>query len=227
MKKASLIALALISASLLPINSAAADSDPCTAEDPCQTWAVVNESGLVTNIIVCQPSVCGSGEFAGSKVVLQVPANPVTHQSQGGYYGGPDPQSPQAVHYDSEAKIFTRGSEKFPANVTKVENFEDGTSITTLKTTVKSQMVGFGPENFVNGEMKFTPVIDDETGADLYVYQYVSEGLGNSSPTVQTITFDSPKTKDEITEAIIENDLNLLLTWIDELLAMLDVWVKP
>jgi hypothetical protein len=61
----------------------------------------------------------------------------------------------------------------------------------------------------------------------LYVYQYVSEGLGNSSPTVQTITFDSPKTKDEITEAIVENDLNLLLTWIDELLAMLDVWVKP
>jgi hypothetical protein len=226
MKKVTLIALALISASLLPINSASADSAPCTAEDPCQTWAVVNESGLVTNIIVCQPSVCGSGEFAGSKVVLQVPADPVTHQSQGGYYGGADPNSPQAVHYNSEAKVFTQGSAAFPAPLTKVETFEDGTSITTLKTTVKSQMLSFRPEDFVNGEMKFTPVIDDQTGADLYVYQYVSEGFGIGLPTVEMISFDSPKTKDEITTAIIENNLNLLLTWIDELLGMLDTWVK-
>lgn len=226
MKKVSLIALALISASLLPINSAAADSAPCTAEDPCQTWAVVNESGLVTNIIVCQPSVCGSGEFAGSKVVLQVPADPVTHQSQGGYYGGADPNSPQAVHYNSEAKVFTRGSEAFPAPLTKVETFEDGTSITTLQTTVKSKMLSFGPESFVNGEMKFTPVIDDQTGAELYVYHYVSEGFGLSVPKVETIAFDSPKTKDEITAAIAEKNLNLLLAWIDELLSMLDTWVK-
>ena len=226
MKKVKLLALALFSLSLLPISSANADSAPCTAEDPCQTWAVVNESGLVTNIIVCQPSVCGSGEFAGSKVVLQVPADPVTHQSQGGYYGGSDPDSPQAVHYNSEAKVFTQGSAAFPAPLTKVETFEDGTSITTLQTTVKSKMLTFSPENFINGEMKFTPVIDDQTGAELYVYQYVSEGFGLSEPKVETIAFDSPKTKDEITAAITEKNLNLLLTWIDELIGMLDTWVK-
>ena len=226
MKKVKLLALALFSLSLLPISSANADSAPCTAEDPCQTWAVVNESGLVTNIIVCQPSVCGSGEFAGSKVVLQVPADPVTHQSQGGYYGGSDPDSPQAVHYNSEAKVFTQGSAAFPAPLTKVETFEDGTSITTLQTTVKSKMLTFSPENFINGEMKFTPVIDDQTGAELYVYQYVSEGFGLSEPKVETIAFDSPKTKDEITTAITEKNLNLLLTWIDELIGMLDTWVK-
>ena len=226
MKKVKLLALALFSLSLLPIDSATADSAPCTAEDPCQTWAVVNESGLVTNIIVCQPSVCGSGEFAGSKVVLQVPADPVTHQSQGGYYGGSDPDSPQAVHYNSEAKVFTQGTATFPAPLTKVETFEDGTSITTLQTTVKSKMLTFGPESFVNGEMKFTPVIDDQTGAELYVYQYVSEGFGLSEPKVETIAFDSPKTKDEITTAITEKNLDLLLAWIDELLAMLDTWVK-
>ena len=226
MKKVTLIALALISAFLLPVNSATADSAPCTAEDPCQTWAVVNESGLVTNIIVCQPSVCGSGEFAGSKVVLQVPADPVTHQSQGGYYGGSDPQSPQAVHYDSEAKVFTRGSEAFPAPSIKVQTFEDGTSITTLQTTVKSQLLTFRPEDFVQGEMKFTPVIDEQTDAELYVYQYVKEGFGLQEPTVEMITFDSPKSKDEVVKAITDNDLNLLLTWIDELLSMLDTWIK-
>jgi hypothetical protein len=226
MKTLKLLAFTLFSLSLLPISSAAADSAPCTAEDPCQTWAVVNESGLVTNIIVCQPSVCGSGEFAGSKVVLQVPADPVTHQSQGGYYGGSDPDSPQAVHYNSEAKVFTQGSATFPAPLTKVETFQDGTSITTLQTTVKSKMLTFGPESFVNGEMKFTPVIDDQTGAELYVYQYVSEGFGLSEPKVETIAFDSPKTKDEITTAITEKNLDLLLAWIDELISILDTWVK-
>jgi hypothetical protein len=217
----------LIAASFMFISNSPAQAGECSAEDPCQTWAVINESGLVTNIIVCQPSVCGSGEFAGSKVALQVPANPVTHESQGGYWGGPDPQSPQAVHYDSEAKVFTRGSEAFPAPSTRVETFNDGTSITTLQTTVKSKMLTFGPENFVNREMKFTPVIDDQTGAELYVYHYVSEGFGLSDPKVETLTFDSPKTKDEIAEAISDNNLNLLSLWIDELLRMLDQWVKP
>ena len=226
MKKIVVMMIALFCISLLPIHSSIADSGPCTAEDPCQTWAVVNESGLVTNIIVCQPSVCGSGEFAGSKVVLQVPADPVTHQSQGGYYGGSDPDAPQAVHYNSEAKVFTQGSASFPAPLTKMERFEDGTSITTLQTTVKSKMRIFGPENFIHGEMKFTPVIDDQTGAELYIYQYVNEGFGLTEPKVETIAFDSPKTKDEITAAIFNNNLNLLSAWIDELLIMLDEWVK-
>jgi hypothetical protein len=62
----------------------------CSAEDPCHTYAMVNDSGVVTNIIVCQPSVCGSGVWAGSRVVLQVVANPETHQNQGGIFGGVD-----------------------------------------------------------------------------------------------------------------------------------------
>ena len=223
MKKIAITAIALISLSLCPLNSANADSAPCTAEDPCQTWAVVNDSGLVTNIIVCQPSVCGSGEFAGMKVVLQVPADPVTHQSQGGYYGGSDPDSPQAVHYNSEAKVFTQGSSKFPVPVERVEIFEDGTSVTTLRTTVNSQMVTFGPGDFINGELKLTPVIDDKTGAELYVYQYVLSDFG--VPSVEKITFDSPKSKAEITAAIEENNQNLLLAWLKDLLVMLGNWV--
>jgi len=51
---------------------------------------MVNDAGVVTNIIVCQPSVCGSGVWAGSRVVLQVVANPETHLSQGGIFGGTD-----------------------------------------------------------------------------------------------------------------------------------------
>jgi hypothetical protein len=84
-------------------------------------------------------------------------------------------------------------------------------------------MVKFGPDDFVNGEMKFTPVIDDQTGAELYVYQYVYEGLGET--TVESITFNSPKSQEEIIAAIEENNLNLLLTWVNELFGMLGNWV--
>lgn len=75
----------LVAASVLFISVAPAQAGECSAEDPCHTYAMVDSSGVVTNIIVCQPSVCGGGTFAGSRVVPQVAANPVTHQSQGGY----------------------------------------------------------------------------------------------------------------------------------------------
>jgi hypothetical protein len=234
MKKMTVVLILLLASFGVAVSPSQAKADECDASNPCGTWAVVDSSGLVTNIIVCQEAVCGSnGAWGGTmptdtpcpgcSLVLQVPPDPVTHQSQGGYFGGSDPQSPQAVHYDRDAKVFTQGSSSFPVPVVKTEAFNDGTSLTTLRTTVKSQMVKFGPDDFANGEMKFTPVIDDQTGAELYVYQYVYEGL--EEVTVETITFDSPKSQEEIIAAIEENNLNLLLTWVNELFGMLGNWV--
>ena len=85
--KSVLGALALIATSVF-ISVVPAQAGECSAEDPCHTYAMVNDAGVVTNIIVCQPSVCGSGVWAGSRVVLQVVANPETHQNQGGVFGG-------------------------------------------------------------------------------------------------------------------------------------------
>jgi hypothetical protein len=79
----------LVAASVLFISVAPAQAGECSAEDPCHTYAMVNDAGVVTNIIVCQPSVCGGGTFAGSRVVPQVAANPETHQNQGGYLSNP------------------------------------------------------------------------------------------------------------------------------------------
>jgi len=79
----------LVAASVLFISVAPAQAGECSAEDPCHTYAMVNDAGVVTNIIVCQPSVCGGGTFAGSRVVPQVAANPETHQNQGGYLANP------------------------------------------------------------------------------------------------------------------------------------------
>jgi hypothetical protein len=88
MKIKSIVTSIALTIGALAFVSAPAYAGECSAEDPCHTYAMVDGSGLVTNIIVCQPSVCGSGMFAGSRVVLQVVANPTTHLSQGGVFGG-------------------------------------------------------------------------------------------------------------------------------------------
>ena len=63
----------------------AAPADGCSVEDPCQTYAVM-EDNKVVNIIVCQPSVCGSGFFNNQRVVPQVAADS-SGQNRGGYWG--------------------------------------------------------------------------------------------------------------------------------------------
>lgn len=90
MKIKSIIGSILLSVGALAFVSAPSYAGECSAEDPCLTYAMVNDAGTVTNIIVCQPSVCGSGTFAGSRVVPQVASNPVTHESQAGYLAGPN-----------------------------------------------------------------------------------------------------------------------------------------
>jgi hypothetical protein len=238
MKKIFIVLILLLSSFVAITTTTQANAEGCDAVNPCGSWAIVDGTGLVTGVMVCQEFVCGqSGAWAGKmpndtscpgcSIVLQIPPHPETHQSQGGIYGGPDPQSPQAVHYDSQAQIFTMGTESFPAPVvTKIETFDDGTLLTTLTTTVKSKMLTFTVSDFVNGEMKFTPVIDDQTGAELYVYQYINTDP-LSIPTVQTITFESRKTKEEIDLAVKQQELNLLLSWMNNFLIMLGNWVIP
>ncbi len=61
--------VSLLSIAILPIigiSVASAVPGECSAEDPCGTWAVVDKTGSVTNVIVCQASVCGSsGQLGG------------------------------------------------------------------------------------------------------------------------------------------------------------------
>lgn len=62
-----------------------ASAGECSVEDPCQTYAVMN-GNTVANIIVCQPSVCGSGFLGGQRVIPQVAADS-SGQNRGGYQG--------------------------------------------------------------------------------------------------------------------------------------------
>jgi hypothetical protein len=84
-KKVFILVSILLATSISVINTSQASASDCNSENPCGTWAVLDSAGTVTNIIVCQASVCGSGEFAGQKVVEQFAPSPVTHDSTGGW----------------------------------------------------------------------------------------------------------------------------------------------
>lgn len=106
MKKiVSLAILATLTMSSLAVSQpASAVPGTCSPEDPCDTWAVIGDGGAVTNVIVCQQSVCGSGEFAGLKVAPQVQGNKETGNPNGGIWGGPGNE--QAVTYTEQDKTF-------------------------------------------------------------------------------------------------------------------------
>jgi len=61
--------------------------DPANPKYNCG-WAMVDDNGTVTNAIVCSFEVCGTGAFAGSKVVLQTrqePSGNIAGYGQGRY----------------------------------------------------------------------------------------------------------------------------------------------
>lgn len=90
MKKNSIIVLVT---TLLLFNLSHAKADP--------TYAVLDASGNVTNIIVCG-SACAGGEFGGNKVVLQIAADPITGANRGGIW-----QGPQTTTYNENTGAFT------------------------------------------------------------------------------------------------------------------------
>jgi hypothetical protein len=193
--------------SITPVQAA-----PCSAEDPCGTWAVVS-NGVVTNIIVCQPSVCGSGTFAGMKVVLQVPANPTTHTSQGGYY---NPEPEKAVKYNEETNKFSVGSSSVPAPVTKTEVVDS----VTLSATINSTTSTFSPENAVDGKVQFIPVVDTSTSATISATKVTP-----TSTVKESVSFSTPQTVEQIRASLTE-ELIMLRANLNKLLALLKGWVK-
>lgn len=202
----------LLAASFSFLSITPVQASECSAEDPCGTWAVVND-GVVTNIIVCQPSVCGSGVFAGNKVVLQVPANSTTHTSQGGYY---NPEPERAVTYSEQTNRFSMGSNTVPVPVTRVEVVDS----ITLSATINSKAVTFGPDSFINGIMEFTPSVDDSTGASISATKVTANSI-----TKESLSFATPQTVEQI-KASLTNDLAMLRANLNRLIALLKGWVK-
>lgn len=74
--------------------------NPCLATGYVCGWAVLDDSNNVTNVIVCDYSVCGSGTFANMRVVLQ--ARQLPSGNVAGYNGG---------SYNPDNNVFTVNEE--------------------------------------------------------------------------------------------------------------------
>ena len=92
------------------------------------SWAVVAKNGAVINSILCSQNVCGANGDWGGKVtdptncpngcalVLQVPANPITGQSMGGYLTGGDNK---VTYKNGEFKVASPGSSGAAKNLVR------------------------------------------------------------------------------------------------------------
>ena len=92
------------------------------------SWAVVAKNGAVINSILCSENVCGANGDWGGKIVdptncpngcalvLQVPANPITGQSMGGYLTGGDNK---VTYKNGEFKVASPGSSGAAKNLVR------------------------------------------------------------------------------------------------------------
>jgi hypothetical protein len=211
MKIKSIIGSILLTVGAFTFVSAPAHA-ACSAEDPCHTYAMVDNSGIVTNIIVCQPSVCGSGFFAGSRVVPQVAANPITHQSQGGYISNVG--SPPVIESNGRFTV-TTDHPTVSQTVVKEETKE-----TVLQSTISSGTQKSFTFNDTVGSPNGTPTMKNEvmqksTSATLSAIE-----LSNSdTPTVisrESITFDERQTEEYVELMLMLEELNKIFsnwTW--------------
>jgi hypothetical protein len=240
-----LLAISLVLSSFNFIGTPAHADDQCTSANPCGTWAVVDSSGVVRNIIVCEERVCGASgswhgvmpndtPWPGARIVLQVPPNPVTNQSQGGYLGTPS----NPVTYDAQAQVFSQGNATTPAPITRSEVVDT----TTISATINSNTVTFGPNNFVNGQMQFAPKVTPTTGATISASQtngetrtvtrVITNSKGETSTvtvaelitTDQSTTFNTPQTRTQIQQSI-QGKLAIIERYLNRFYELLRGWV--
>lgn len=215
----------------------------CTASDPCGTWAMLDPQGTVTNIIVCQASVCGGGTWAGQTVVPQVAPNPVTNDTTGtgGYWGT----------YDSNTREFTvdrNGPNQTPASTqtnseTRTDSDADGavTSTTTMEATTPLVAKTFKYEDTVKDASEF-----DEKGQPIngWDQRYLKdkELPANSPATVkvtkayiedelekfrsESLTLAQRMTEGELTEVAKAENKTLIIENIMSVVRLLNTWMK-
>ncbi len=175
-----------------------ANAGDCTAEDPCQTWAMIDDGGRVTNIIVCQPSVCGSGIWDNQKVVLQVPANPVTNTSQPGHYSR-EPE--KQVTYNEQQKTFSQEGVTWSAPQVNVEVVETITATGASETTTLTAIIN------PNGSKENNSATISATENNL----------------VETKFFDQPKTIVNFENSI--QDSTIMKKHLNKFLQLLRGWI--
>jgi hypothetical protein len=242
MKRPLIISL-LIALITAVITSTPQANAQCTASDPCGTWAMLDPQGTVTNIIVCQASVCGGGTWAGQTVVPQVAPNPVTNDTTGtgGYWGT----------YNSNTKEFTvdrSGPNQTPASTqtnseTRTETNPDGavTSTTTIEATTPLVAKTFKYEDTVKDASEFDDKGQPINGWDQR-HLKDKELPANSPATVkvtkayiedelekfksESMTLAQRMTEGELTDAAKAENKTLIIENIMSVVRLLNTWIK-
>ena len=228
MKKNLLIFTILISMfSVINVSQANAN---CTAGDPCGTWAMLDSQGVVTNVIVCQASVCGGGTWAGQTVVPQVAPNPVTNTTHetGSYIG--NSQDNSEVRYSDGTFTISEN-----INISKSVTETDNNTTTISKVEIPVSTRSFTYEDTINkkyGEVEMNVVnFNENLPTTLKIIEISPIGVNEENNilynTIQESTvFNERKNLSEITQDLSNNNLNLLLSKIQTLVSLLGSWVK-
>jgi hypothetical protein len=234
----------LLAAILLAFNVSSASADP--------TYAVLDTNGNVTNIIVCG-SACASGEFGGNKVVLQVAADPVTGENRGGIWQG---QGTTAYNENTGVFTVTQNPVLINSDVNNdIQNISSTTIINTdteerknIKTTSSVNIVGEVPsisfkyedtigdnlftrnrfiKNWADNSQATISVNVEQTITTATVANGVENILStNTENNVESISFDSRKTAQEIQDFVTNSNLLLLNSKVQTLISLLGSWVK-
>ena len=213
----------------------AVNAAECSSEDPCGVWAMLDPQGTVTNIIVCQPSVCGGGSWAGQKVVPQVAANPVTHDTHGigGYWGT----------YDSESKEFTvdrsgPNDSQSLGSSTRMEESADGVNVEVTTTnsaktfkyedTLKTlnDFNSFGePINGWNQNYLKDKSLPDSSNASIKVTkQYIENEITQMKE--EYVQLLKRMTESELEQNMQSENKTLILENFSTVVRLLGVWIK-
>jgi hypothetical protein len=194
----------------------------CSAADPCLTYAVLDSSGVVTNVIVCQPSFCGSGRLSdGTTVVPQVAATP-TGQNQGGFYNHAKTPGIDVVHSNG---TFTINNEIVVNKVDVVTNTTNTETSTISASISEGNQTAFSYEDTVGktiGEIEFTTLpLKDNVSATVSATEVTT-----TFTKTETTTFEGRKTAEEVSSVLTQRNLTLLQSRITILLMLLDGWIK-
>jgi hypothetical protein len=183
------------------------------------TYAVLDSSGNVTNIIVCG-AACAGGTFAGQTVVLQVAANPVTNANSGGIWYGPG-----TTTYNNNTGAFTVIQPQ-PSIIisTETELNENDEEITSSVETI-SNALSFTYQDTVKdpNNISFSRSFADNSPATISVTRKLANLEIVES---QTLTLTSRKTTQEIIAESVSAKLSLINAKIQTLIKLLGDWVK-
>jgi hypothetical protein len=222
--KASLIIIGLVSSLISVIGISTANAE-CNASNPCGTWAMLDAQGVVTNVIVCQVSVCGGGTWAGQTVVPQVAPNPVTHDTtdQGSYIGNVN-QGTSVTHLNGTFEI---NEQTVITKSTTEKNLLDN-SQTTISIEVPVLSKTFTYEDTINKKYQEVNMsigkrnIDQKTNIFLEEEKTIlTNGIEEIEVKQESASFFNKKSEQELLEHFVKEKLILLTAKVNALLNLL------